>query len=102
MYQNRSLTWDQIDRLKTAEALFECIPMTIYFPWALYFMRHVARATTPYLIGRTVLMLGVAGPTIEYSAQMAKDRYYWPIVREIFKELKDNEKRRQQMFVDIS
>ena len=95
MYQNRSLSWDQIDRLKTAEALFECIPMTIYAPFALYFMRHVARATTPFLIARTVLLLGVAAPTIEYSAQMTKDKYYWPIVREIFKDLKTNEQKRQ-------
>jgi hypothetical protein len=76
--------------------------MTIYAPFALYFMRHVARATTPFLIARTVLLLGVAAPTIEYSAQMTKDKYYWPIVRGIFKDLKNNEQKRQQMFVDIS
>ena len=69
--------------------------MTIYAPFALYFMRHVARATTPYLIFRTVFLLGVSVPTIEYTAQMTKDKYYWPIVREIFVDLKKNEQKRQ-------
>jgi hypothetical protein len=85
IYQNRSLSYEQLDQLKTAEALYECVPMSIYFPWAIFFMRHVARATTGKLILRTVAMMGVLGPIIEYSAQMAKDRAYWPIVREIYR-----------------
>jgi hypothetical protein len=80
-----------MDNLKTAEALFECVPMTIYAPFALYFSRHVARATTPRLILRTVLILGISTPIIEFGAQMTKDRFYWPIVREIYLELKNNE-----------
>ena len=102
IYQNRSLSWAQLDRLKTAEAIFECVPMTIYTPFAVFFMRQVARATTPRLIGRTVGMLGVMVPVIEYTAQMTKDKYYWPIVREIYLDLKKNEQKRTEIFADFS
>ena len=78
---NRSLSYDQMDRLKTAEALYECIPITIYTPFAIYFLRKVGQANSGSLIVRFLGKLAVCVPMVEIPAQYTKEHYYWPIVR---------------------
>ena len=106
LYQNRSLTYSQVDRLKTAEALFECIPITFYMPFSLLFMRQVANANTGPKIFRFVGTLTLSLPLIEFGTQSVKDKYYWPIVRKTYLDLKESENKRKQqvenVFLNIS
>ena len=44
IYESRSLTLEQVDRLQTAESLYECVPLAIYAPFSIYLLRLVGRA----------------------------------------------------------
>ena len=94
LYKNRSLSLSQLDRLKTAEALFECVPVSVYSPFIVFFLRATARANTGR---RFVVLLGqllVVVPPVEYFAMTYRDKLYWPIVREVYLELKQSEEER--------
>ena len=78
-------------RLKTAEALYECIPITIYLPFAYLGLRKVAQAVTSKAIIRFMFGTGIIVPCIELFSTYTKDRYYWPIVRKVYIELKESE-----------
>ena len=84
-----------MNELKIAEALFECIPITIYLPFSLVFMRQAGNANTGPKILRFILTLGVSVPMIEIGAQSLKDKYYWPIVRKTYLDLKEQETKRK-------
>ena len=64
----RTLTYDQVNNLKTAQALYECVPISIYTPFALYFLRRVAQANSGPAILRLCIHLTIAIPLVELSA----------------------------------
>ena len=96
VWSNRSLNADQIDKLKTAQALYECVPLITYSPFFLYFLRSIGRVST----GRGMLLflgqVAVVAPPVEYLAVTQRDKLYWPIVREVYLELKEQERSRSK------
>ena len=57
----------------------------------LYFLRASGNANTAKRFGGLLLKLVVVVPTVEYCAQTQRDKYYWPIVRKVYLELKKAE-----------
>ena len=77
----RTLSYSQIDRLKTAEALYECVPLTIYSPFVIYYLRKTAQAVTGPLIVKLCIQLLIVAPSVEICAQYTKTALYWPLIR---------------------
>ena len=62
-----------MERLKTAEALYECIPITIYIPFAFLGLRMCGRANTGPKIMKFILGASLVAPCVEMCAMKAKD-----------------------------
>ena len=88
IYSSHNLNKDQVDRLKTAESIYECIPLTIYLPFSVYFLRLVGRANTGRRLLNFIGQLAIIVPTVECGARWQRDKLYWPIVQEVYRELK--------------
>ena len=97
----RTLNYSQVQRLKTAQALFECVPITIYSPFAVYFLRKTAQAVTAPKLINLALQLVFVVPCVEFVAQSTKTRLYWPLIRQIYMELNEKEERQSKMISDI-
>jgi len=80
LYENRYLTYEQVDWLKTAQAIFEVVPVAIYLPYLFLMMRQVLRANTAKKYGVCMLTLTMTLPWVEGAQVYMKERLYWPIV----------------------
>ena len=97
LFEHPYLSWRQIDRLKTAQALYELKPTSLYAPYLFLMMRQVAKANTPALIARFVLLALVTAPIVEVGARNFRDKMYWPLVRETYLEVKESSRKSQQL-----
>ena len=71
--------------------------MTMYAPFALYFMVLSARATDRYKLTSLVKQACVIVPPVELASRYYRDKLYWPIVREVYIELKQLEDERDKV-----
>ena len=97
LYEHPYLSWRQIDKLKTAQALYELVPISLYAPYLFLMMRQVAKANTSALLARFVLLAVLTAPSVEVGARTLRDRLYWPIVRKTYLEVKDSSRKSQQL-----
>jgi hypothetical protein len=92
LYENSRLTHDQVLRLKQARAAFEVIPYCVWTPYLLFMMPRCMYANTAQRVIK-VLLLGALGiPICEAVSRFFRDRYYWPVVAGVYKELIEAEK----------
>ena len=59
----------QIERLKTAQALYEVIPLGLYLPYLFGMMRVVAKANTSALLLRFTILFGCTAPIVEVTSR---------------------------------
>ncbi len=91
------MNYKQIDNLKTAQAYYELVPVTIYAPYLFVMMRKVAKANTGALISRFVLLTICTAPFVELGQRYLRDTLYWPLVRQTYLEIKEESRKPQQL-----
>ena len=82
--ENRSLTFDQVYRLKTACACYEVIPSVLMAPIVYQtFKLMVTRYMTPMIILKIVSYTAMS----DVTAVTVRDAVYWPIVAKVYAEV---------------
>ena len=90
MYENNSLTHDQVDRLKTAIAATEIIPIAIYSPYFLVMGRKLAFVNTQIKFLKA-FAIGITGFCICESASIiVSQKVWWPVTKQVYTELYTN------------
>ena len=89
LYEHPYLSQPQIDRLKTAQALFEIVPITLYAPYLFIMMRVIAKANTSVKLLKFTALFCATAPVIEFTSRYLKDYYYWPLVKTTYIEVKE-------------
>ena len=89
LYEHPYLSQTQIDRLKTAQALFEVIPIALYAPYLFLMMRVVAKANTSVKLMKFTALFTLTAPSVELTSRYLKDHYYWPLVKQTYLEVKE-------------
>ena len=87
VYESPLLTRPQMERLKTAEALHEIVPICVMAPYGLVMLRFSARFQMSL---QSVCRLGVllAVGSLNYMLALeCQYRAYWPVVSEVYLEL---------------
>jgi hypothetical protein len=67
--------------MKTAQALYEIVPLSIYSPYLFVMMRIVAKANTQKAMIRFIGVLLMSAPLMEGTARYMRDKMYWPLVK---------------------
>jgi len=70
------------------------VPVLVYTPYLLVFMRRTAKVVnTRQAVGVATAFL-VTLPFAEIGARWLRDRLYWPLVRQLYLGLKEEERLR--------
>ena len=94
LYENQSLTKDQIDSLKTAIAASEVIPLALFSPYVLVGFRLCLGANTGSRFLK-MLVFGVAGFGVSDAASLYfAQKVWWPITAEVYRQLHEDPFRR--------
>lgn len=87
LYENHSLTYGQVDRLKTAIAAKELIPFAVYSPYLFLMLRLSAQATSAGKITKAI-GIGLVGFGIcECTSMELSQRVWWPITAKVYAEI---------------
>lgn len=81
------MTEDQVHRLKQAKAAFEIIPMAIWSPYLLLMAPRCMFMNTAKKAVKTVIIGTLGAATCEVTSRYFRDKYYWPIVRDVYGEI---------------
>ena len=87
LYENQSLSYQQVDRLKSAVAVKEVVPAIVYAPYLYFMLRKCANATNANLWVKATLY-GFSGfIATEIAAREISLRLWWPIVAQVYTEV---------------
>jgi len=91
LYDNDTLTYDQVAELKKARAAFETIPKVVFAPYLIFLMRACLRANDSKRISNAIVygLTGFLG--CEVLTRYARDKVYWPVVATVYAEALERE-----------
>ena len=96
LFESPILNYSQMDRLKTAEAIYEVVPIAIMSPYALFMLRHSASFQMSPTALKKSFLYGAIGIPIYLMALHFQSKAYFPLVAQVYLEV-SNKERSQQM-----
>lgn len=65
------------------------IPVAVYLPYLVFMLRKVGQATDRQKVIRASMIVIGTIPFVELASKYSRDYLYWPLVRDIYIEVKE-------------
>ena len=83
--------------MKQAKAAFEIIPTSLWGPFLFFLLPRSLYLTTTQNVGWFLAYSLIGGGFCEVASRSLRDRYYWPLVASVYKEIILAEQQQRSM-----